>query len=93
MFVKGHDDKVYLFKKAIYDLKQAPRAWYSQIDDHLQDLGFKKSLSESTLFIERRDSTIMVISLYADDLLVIGNNLEMKDEFKVEMKKVFEMTD
>ena len=35
----------------------------------------------------------MVISLYVDDLLVIGNNLEMKDEFKEEMKRVFNMTD
>ena len=33
----------------------------------------------------------MVISLYVYDMLVIGNNLEMIHEFKVEMKKVFEL--
>ena len=31
----------------------------------------------------------MVISLYVDDLLVIGKNLEIKNEFKEEMKKGF----
>lgn len=33
--VQGHEEKVYLLKKAFYGLKQAPRAWYSRIDDHL----------------------------------------------------------
>ena len=35
----------------------------------------------------------MVISLYVYDMLVIGNNLEMIHEFKVEMKKVFKIKD
>jgi len=28
-------DKVYRLKKELYDLKQAPRSWYSRIDDYL----------------------------------------------------------
>jgi len=27
--IQGKEDKVYLLKKALYRLKQAPRAWYS----------------------------------------------------------------
>ena len=46
---KGEEDKVYLIKKALDRFKQAPRSWYSRIDDHLQSLGFVKSLFESTL--------------------------------------------
>lgn len=30
---EGQFEKVYLLKKALYDLKQAPRAWYNEIDD------------------------------------------------------------
>ena len=30
--IKGHEDKVYKLKKALYGLKKAPRAWYSRID-------------------------------------------------------------
>jgi len=37
---QGEEEKVYLLKKALYDLKQAPRAWYSKIDEHLSILGF-----------------------------------------------------
>lgn len=54
---------------------------------HLQGLGFKNSLSESTLLIEKGDSDIVVLSLYVDDLLVTGNNLQLIEEFKEEMKK------
>ncbi|XP_057999139.1 uncharacterized mitochondrial protein AtMg00810-like [Hevea brasiliensis] len=90
---KGHEDKVYLLKKALYGLKQAPRAWYNRVDDHLQGLGFKESLSESTLYVRKSNFDIVIISLYVDDLLVPGSNLELIEEFKIEMKKEFEMTD
>ena len=89
---KREEDKVYLLKKALYGLKQAPRSWYSRIDDHLQCLGFVKRVSESTLYIKHYEGDILVISLYVGDLLVTGNNAALIDEFKLEMMKVFEMT-
>lgn len=91
--VKGHEDKVYLLKKALYGLKQAPRAWYSRIDEYLSKLGFVKSLSESTLYIKGDHANFIVISLYVDDLLVTGNNVELIQQFKDDMLQVFEMTD
>ena len=93
-FLKNEEkDKVYLLKKALYGLKQAPRAWYSKIDDHLLSIGFKKSLSEATLYVKHQSNEVLMISLYVDDLLVTGNNAGMIQEFKQEMMKVFEMTD
>lgn len=91
--IKGKEDKVYLLRKALYGLKQAPRAWYSKIDTHLLSLGFKKSLSESTLYIRREDADLTIVSLYVDDLLVTGSNLDLIILFKTEMMEVFEMTD
>lgn len=91
--IKGQENKVYLLKKALYGLKQAPRVWYSRINDHLLSLGFQKSLSEVTLYIKHVGADILIISLYVDDLLVTGSNLALIDEFKQEMKDVFEMTD
>lgn len=93
-FVKeGEGDKVYLLRKALYGLKQAPRAWYSKIDEHLLNLGFVKSLSETTLYVKRNSTDILIVSLYVDDLLVTGNNTDLIQNFKQEMMKVFEMTD
>jgi hypothetical protein len=91
--IQREEEKVYLLKKALYGLKQAPRAWYSKIDAHLLDLGFTKSLSEFTLYLRKINDELLVVSLYMDDLLVIGSNMEQIDVFKREMKNVFEMTD
>ena len=87
--MKGHEDKVYLLKKALYGLKQVPRAWYNKIDEYLSKLGFVKSLSESTLYIKGDQANFIVISLYVDDLLVTGSNVELIQD----MMQVFEMTD
>ncbi|XP_049369398.1 uncharacterized protein LOC125834277 [Solanum verrucosum] len=58
--VPGHEDMVYLLKKALYRLKQAPRSWYSRIDNHLLGLGFEKSLSESTLYVKKKNNTGLI---------------------------------
>ena len=67
---KGEEAKVFLLKKALYALKQAPRAWYSKIDEHLLSLGFKKSLSKATLYVKHQNNDVLIVSLYVDDLLL-----------------------
>lgn len=91
--VQGKEDKVYLLKKALYGLKQAPRAWYSRINDHLLNIGFEKSLSESTLYVKHKGNNVLIVSLYVDDMLVTGDDTRLVEEFKQEMMKAFEMTD
>ena len=90
---EGEEDKVYLLKKAFYGLKQAPRAWYSRINEYLLNLGFVKSLSESTLYVKHNGAGILIILLYVDDLLVTGNHTSLVEKFKLEIMEVFEMTD
>jgi len=68
--IAGQENRVYQLKKALYGLKQTPRSWYSRIDAYLQNLGFIKSLSESTLYIKGAEGQILVVSFYVDDLLI-----------------------
>ena len=58
--------------KALYRVKQAPRAWHSRIDTYLQDLGFEKSEADPNLYylVDGEDRLILV--LYVDDLFIIG---------------------
>lgn len=78
----GQEEKVYLLRKALYGLRQAPKAWYSKMDEHLLGLGFKKSLSESTLYVKKLVSDLVVVSLYVDDMLVTGSNSAQITAFK-----------
>ena len=56
-------------------------------------MGFRKSLSEATLYIKGDEINFVIVSMYVDDLLVIGNNSELIDKFKKDMQHAFEMTD
>ncbi|KAL0289280.1 UNVERIFIED_CONTAM: Retrovirus-related Pol polyprotein from transposon RE2 [Sesamum angustifolium] len=57
---KGFEEKVLRLKKALYGLKQAPRAWYNRIDKYFMDRGFRRSLSEPTLYIKSQVTTPLV---------------------------------
>jgi len=90
----GAEQKVYKLKKALYGLKQAPRAWYSRIDSYFKREGFIKCPSEHTLFVKTGSKgTILIVSLYVDDLIFTGNNERMFSDFKESMKKEFDMSD
>jgi hypothetical protein len=91
---KGEENKVYKLKKALYGLKQSPRAWYSRINSYFEKHGFQKCPYEHTLYVKSTSQgSFMVVSLYVDDLIFTGNDLELLNGFKLSMMKEFEMTD
>ncbi|KAB2617464.1 hypothetical protein D8674_013333 [Pyrus ussuriensis x Pyrus communis] len=94
-FVKESEEtKVYKLNKALYGLKQAPRAWYDEINAYFNSAGFEKSSSEATLYVKtRKESGIIIVSLYVDDIVYTGNSPQMLEEFRNDMMKHYEMTD
>ena len=86
-------EKVYLLKKALYGLKQAPRDWYEKINEFLLNLGFTKSCNKATLYVKHADQKILIVSIYVNDILVLGSNSKAIKEFRLQMKEVFEMND
>ena len=49
---KREEHKVYKLSKALYGLRQAPRAWYSKIEAYIMKENFEKCPSEHTLFVK-----------------------------------------
>ena len=60
---KGKEHKVYKLHKALYGLRQAPRAWFSHIESHFISNGFQKCPTEQTLFIKRNGVKILIVSI------------------------------
>lgn len=90
---KGHEDKVYRLKKAFYGLKQAPRAWNTRIDEYFQKNEIMKSPYEHALYSKiNKVGDIMIVCLYVDDMIFIGNNpvKQMEDGIVVSQKKYAE---
>lgn len=91
--VEGGEDKVYKLKKALYGLKQAPRTWYAEIDKYFSHSGFQKSQNEPTLYILKNGASILIVSLYVDDLIFTGNDEHLVQQFKKNMMSTYEMSD
>lgn len=50
-------------------------------------------MSETTLYVKEFNGDLIIVSLYVDDLLVTGSKSTLVNQFKDQMKQVFEMTD
>ncbi|WVZ87320.1 hypothetical protein U9M48_033975 [Paspalum notatum var. saurae] len=89
----GHEGKVLRLHKALYGLRQAPRAWNAKLDASLHELEFTKSKCEHGLYMRGAAASRLVVGVYVDDLLITGEQPTDIEAFKVEMKKLFKMSD
>jgi hypothetical protein len=81
---------VYKWKKALYELKQAPRAWYGMIDNFLTSLGFTKSKEDSNLYFKVMNDELVILLFYVDDLFLTGEE-NLITECKKKLTSEFEM--
>jgi hypothetical protein len=79
--------------KALYGLKQAPRAWFSRLSDHLLELGFIGSHSDSSLFIRRTPSEITYVLIYVDDILITSSLPQVTDSLLQSLRADFAIKD
>lgn len=64
------------------------RAWYSRINAQLCDQGFWRSNNDATLYVNTLfNDGSLILSLYIDDVLVIGRDEQELQKFKGKMKK------
>lgn len=90
---KGEEHKVYKLLKALYGLRQAPRAWYARLKSFLQKMGLVKFPYEHAVYMKREGNEYLIVGVYVDDLLVTGTSVENILEFKNQMRDEFDMSD
>ena len=49
--VETRETHICRLHRALYRLKQAPQAWYSRIDNYLQEMGFQQSEADHNLYL------------------------------------------
>ncbi|KAH9680549.1 hypothetical protein KPL71_026587 [Citrus sinensis] len=82
---------VYKLSKALYELKQTPRAWYDMLKNFLLDNGFSMRKADTTLFVKHKNQDILVVKMYVDDIIFGSTNELLCKEFLSYMNKEFEM--
>ncbi|GKA32776.1 putative ribonuclease H-like domain-containing protein [Tanacetum coccineum] len=72
-----HPDKVYKVVKAFYGLHQTPREWYETLANYLLSNGFKRGMTDQTLFIKKKKGDIFLVQVYVDDIIFGSTNKEL----------------
>lgn len=68
-----HASLVCKLKKSLYGLRQAPRLWFSNLSSTLLNMGYQQSKTDYSLFSKHTSSSITLILVYVDDLVLCGN--------------------
>ncbi|GJS54680.1 zinc finger, CCHC-type containing protein [Tanacetum coccineum] len=90
---KNNSNKVYRLVKALYGLRQAPRAWNSRLDKHLKEIGFTRCAHEYAVYTRNEGTKVLIVGIYVDDLIITGSCNEQVTIFKRQMSTEFEMSD
>ncbi|GKB59192.1 retrovirus-related pol polyprotein from transposon TNT 1-94 [Tanacetum coccineum] len=83
---------VYRLKKALYGLKQAPKAWYDRLKAFLIKHNYSMGMVDNTLFTKKKDSNLIIVQIYVDDIIFGSTYQEMCDDFAKIMHDEFEMS-
>jgi hypothetical protein len=62
-------------KKYLYNLKKSSRDWYSRLDKHLQQQGFKRGVVYNNIYIKKENKNMIIIVVYIDDI-IFGSNID-----------------
>nr|GEV08712.1 retrovirus-related Pol polyprotein from transposon TNT 1-94 [Tanacetum cinerariifolium] len=89
---KDNLNHVYKLKKALYRLKQAPRAWYNLLSKFLLFQEFSKGTVDPILFIRRQGKYILLVQIYVDDIIYASTTPELCDQFSKIMCLKFKMS-
>lgn len=90
---EGQENLVYRLFKAIYGLRQVPRAWYAKLNGFLESLGFVRCPYEHAVDTKRVGKESLIIGVYVDDIIVTGTNVKLIKDFKEQMNNKFHMSD
>ncbi|KAL0551736.1 hypothetical protein IC582_010825 [Cucumis melo] len=87
-----HPKHVYKLNKALYELKQAPRAWYNRLTMYLRGRGYSRGEIDKTLFIHRKSDQLLVAQIYVDDIIFGGFLQDLVNNFINIMQSEFKMS-
>jgi hypothetical protein len=75
--------------KALYGLRQAPRAWNTKLDFTLKGMGFGQSPHKAAIYRRGNGGNVLLVGVYMDDLVITGTKDADVTAFKEEIKTTF----
>ena len=85
--VRGQEHMACKLQRSIYGLKQASRTWNIRFDQAITLYGFEKSPNEPCVYKRIQGTKVVFLVLYVDDILLIGNDIEVLSSVKGWLQK------
>ncbi|CAL2277125.1 unnamed protein product [Prunus armeniaca] len=90
---QGEQQVVCRLHKSLYGLKQAPRSWFRKFSSTICGIGFKQSRADYSLFTQVHGSSLTIILLYVDDMIITGNDEDVICKLKHFLGNQFRIKD
>ena len=81
----------YRLQRALYGLKQSPRAWFDRLSLAMRKYGFQQSNYDHTLFLKHRVEKITALIVYVNDMIITGDDVEEISKLQEQLSTEFEM--
>ena len=92
--VKRKENMVCKLKKSLYRFKQVSRQWYKKFDSFMMSREYKRTFADPCVYVRRfPDDKFIILLLYVNDILIVGQNANMIQKLKMELSKTFNMKD
>ena len=85
--------KVFKLQRSIYGLKQVSRQWNIRFHNSITSFGFAMIEKDHCVYLKKSGKSILILSLYVDDILIVGNDKTSIETTKAWLSSHFEMTD
>jgi len=80
-------------RHSLYGPKQAPRAWFEKFCTTLLKFFFIQSQYDYFLFFHKSPTSIVLILVYMDDLIITGTNHGLITNLQAKLHETFRMKD
>eukprot|EP00468_Gymnochlora_sp_CCMP2014_P011504 CAMPEP_0167749862 /NCGR_PEP_ID=MMETSP0110_2-20121227/5657_1 /TAXON_ID=629695 /ORGANISM="Gymnochlora sp., Strain CCMP2014" /LENGTH=1396 /DNA_ID=CAMNT_0007635091 /DNA_START=3079 /DNA_END=7269 /DNA_ORIENTATION=+ len=75
--------------KGLYGLPVSGNSWNKELDGFMSNLGFKRCLSDPCLYILRKDTGLMLVCVYVDDLVIATSSDALRSWFLKSLSKAY----
>ena len=80
-------------KKALYGIREAPKAWNALLTAWLVSYGFSRSLVDPGVFTAFYEKLLYILAVYVDESILVGKRGKFITEFKAALASRFEIED